>query len=60
MPLLLPKYSFGRGIAAPLPINTLKLKHWGGRGAACPPQEEARPPHIYPWLRQNLVRANFA
>jgi len=36
MPLLLPKDSFGRGIAAPLPVNTLKQKHWGGRGAGTP------------------------
>jgi len=36
MPLLLPKYSFGRGIAAPLSINTLKQNLWGGRGAGTP------------------------
>jgi len=36
MPLLLPKESFGRGIAAPLPNSTLNPNHWGGRGAGTP------------------------
>jgi len=47
MPLLLPKYSFGRGTAAPLPTNTLKQNYWGGRGAGTPaPQLRLAPENL--------------
>jgi len=40
-------------IPPPLAVRASKQKH--GAGVV-----RARPPHNYAWLRQNLVRANFA
>jgi len=33
--------------ATPFAGSASKQNLWGGRGAACPPQEEARPPYNY-------------
>jgi len=60
MPLIFPKYSFGRGIAAPLPINTLKQNLWGGRGAGTPaPQLRLRRKNIGAFTLRRK-RLNFA